>query len=161
MLTVYLPGGKFRIRKTPSSLVVADWGRMRFVLETVTVMPGTAPPLLSTTEPSIVPVVDVCAIETTENRQRAIANRNNALLRIVLFIFQSFLKLFYIVPVLAAYYRATSWSILTASHVRKLSRTELTCYRNSERKLVRPCVVRLRRCNGHAHRQLVLLSVGF
>jgi hypothetical protein len=40
---------------------VDDWAEIRLGLDTLTVIPGTAAPLLSVTVPSIEPVVDDCA----------------------------------------------------------------------------------------------------
>jgi hypothetical protein len=59
----------------------------------VTVTPGTALPLVSCTEPSIVPVVDVCAITIAGRNDKLRATTSDKANCLVVFIFLSFLLL--------------------------------------------------------------------
>ena len=54
--TLYVPSGSRRARKSPASLLTTTRWAPVSVLVTVTVTPGSTPPEVSTTEPSMEPL---------------------------------------------------------------------------------------------------------
>src|SRR3989442_5401578 len=65
-LSVYLPGGRAATTYRPGLSVVTVCGTLRSDSVTVTVAPGTAPPLTSVTTPRTTAVYDDCAEATPE-----------------------------------------------------------------------------------------------